>query len=386
MIIIQNGKIKPKPLIKLSIACTCLLFISACEDKNLPVQPTKTHILFAPFDVIELRHRYGAPDVEKFKCKSSPRPIKDLFFESIYDESSENASIVDPEAAKQYKEDTKDIKSLETGLVRYANRYILSKPPRAEIANCLITWMDQWGQDEALLGKSNHMGDFVRKWALAASATAYLQVRDEVNLDPKKLENAQKWLKTLTARVIQDFTARPDKTSRNNNHMYWAAWGVMSASVALDDKQSFNWAVNKAREGIKDIQADGSLPLEMNRGAKAYLYHHYAAIPLFMMAHTAKANGVDLYKENNQGLQRLARLILKNMDDQSYFSKKTGVAQNMDRVITKSTLSWLEPYFVQTKDPDAIKWLTAYRPLKQSRVGGDATLLYSFLSETQQKK
>ena len=39
-----------------------------------------------------------------------------LFFESIYDKKSKNSSVVDPEAHAKYKEDTKPVRTLESGL------------------------------------------------------------------------------------------------------------------------------------------------------------------------------------------------------------------------------------------------------------------------------
>ncbi len=362
---------KYKALIGLSA-----ITLTACDEAEKKPPAPAANTLTAPFDVFTIREQDGKLDAGKFTCKDTPTPMRDLFFESMYDDDSKNASVVDPEAHKKYLENTKSIKDLESGLTRTANRYLLSKPPRTDIAECVLRWLDEWAAEDALLGKSNHMGDFVRKWALSSIALGYIQIRDETGLDAKEKKQAEDWIRRLTKRVIDDFSTRTDKNSRNNNHMYWAAWGVTAAGIALNDRTFFDWGVERAREGITDIAADGTLPLEMARGPKAYNYHHYAAIPLFMIAHAAEKNGVDLYAENNQGLKRLARVLLENIEEPAYFEQKTGEKQNLERTVTRSNLSWLEPYYDHYHDPVALKWLTTFRPVKHSRVGGDATILY----------
>lgn len=159
--------------------------------------------------------------------------------------------------------------------------------------------------------------------------------------------------------------------------MYWAAWGVMTAGIVLNDQSFYNWGLYEAKLGIQDIQKNGTLPLELDRGKKAYNYHHFAAIPLFMMAHTADVNGDDLFGLNGQGLQRLGEVILDNMENQTLFEELTDEKQDLTRTITSSNLVWLEIYNKYYPSDNNMKWLTKYRSVKQSRVGGDATLLYS---------
>ena len=304
--------------------------------------------------------------------------MKDLFFESIYDKKSKNSSVVDPEAHAKYKEDTKPVRTLESGLATTANYYSKSNPPRSEIAACVMSWIQIWADADGLLGMSSANGEFIRKWILASISLAYIQVRDDPYIAPDVDEKAKKWIKRVADLVIKDFSKDTDKGSRNNNHMYWAAWGVMAAAIALDDNDLYDWALYEAKSGIHDIEEDGSLPLEMARGPKAYNYHHFASIPLFMMAETARINGEDLYELNDQGLKRLARLILDNMEDQTYFEQTTGKVQNLHRTITSSNLVWLEIYTNRYPDDQVAEyWLQKFRPVKQSRVGGDATLLYN---------
>ncbi|MCB1783648.1 MAG: alginate lyase family protein [Alphaproteobacteria bacterium] len=336
-------------------------------------------MLTPPFDIELARASVQSPYTSKYKCKPIPAPQEDLFFESMYDKKSKNSSIVSPEALKAYQEKTTSIRDLEKGLASISDRYLYSNPPRPEIAACGISWMIFWANHDGFLGQANSMGEFVRKWALASISLSYIQIKDDESLSKKDKEKVRKWIHNMAVHVINDFSDHRERASRQNNHLYWAAWGVMSAAVALDDRDMYKWALDQARFGIFQIQPDGNLPLEIERGPKAYNYHHYAAIPLFLMAETASRNGDDIFGENDNALARLARLILDNMEDQTYFVEKTGKKQNLERTISSSNLAWLEIYYKHSNDPEALRWLEEYRPIKHSRAGGNVTLLYAHI-------
>ena len=366
-------------ILKLTVIVTgsAGLLLSGCHGEP---QPRKIHYdLKPPFNVTAIRADLKKHYTKTFRCERPPKPMKDLFFESMYEKSSKNASVVDPVAYKKYKQDIKPLTTLETGLSTTANKYVESNPPRSEIAECVTSWMSVWADAHGMMGKDNHTGEFLRKWILASVSMAYVQVRDDPYISPDTHKNIETWIRHLSERVMDDFSKHPDIKSRNNNHMYWAAWGVMAAGIALDDRKMFDWGLYEAKVGIFQIEKDGTLPLEVARGQKAFNYHQFAAIPLFMMAETAYANGINLYDMNDQGLKRLARLILNNVDDQSYFVKLTGKKQDMHRAITSSNLVWLEIYRRHYDDLDADRLLAKFRPVKHSRVGGDATLLYGKL-------
>lgn len=361
-----------------------ILLLSAC-DKPAPA-PGGT-ALRPPFDLTLAQENVERPFTSDFTCPSITEPVRDLFFESMYDKKkARNSSIVSPEAYKAYKEETEGIRALENTLATTANRYLRTDPPRPKIAQCVMDWIVYWADHDGFLGKTNSMGEFVRKWALSSIALAYMQVRNDPAIPQELDDKARQWIYDIANLVIRDFSRGPDKNSRNNNHMYWAAWGVASAAMALDNREMFDWAMRQARLGIDQIQDDGSLPLEMDRGPKAFNYHHYAAIPLFLMAEAGSRNGVDLFAENDQGLRRLARLVLANMENQTYFEKKTGKKQDLHRTITSSNLVWLEIYNKHYHDPDALRWLREYRPMKHSRAGGDVTLLYMGLDVPKRKR
>ncbi len=332
--------------------------------------------LNAPFNIEEIRARAGAPDEKRFICHNPPKALTNLHFESIYGNLTKNSSIIDPDAYEAYNEALAPVRTFEMGLTGMANRYVRSDPPRSDTAQCVLAWMKEWAEQDALLGSTNRTGEFVRKWTLGTIASAWLEIRDETALDEDDRRVVEKWIHDVAVAVQRDFSRDKDDRSRQNNHLYWAAWGVASAAMALDDRPMFSWAMEKAEYGIRHIRKDGTLPLEMDRGRKAFNYHVYAATPLFMLAEAGLANGVDLYNENDRALNRLGRRILRSADDPQYFVQKTGEPQDLTRTLTPANLVWLEVYNARFPSREGRELLKKFRPMRQSRVGGDATLLY----------
>lgn len=337
-----------------------------------------TH-LAPPFDVAAIRAKVGKKDLKPFACKMPPAPLRDIQVESFYDKKEGSASVVDPAAYKAYKAASKPFSVFEVNLAAMANRYVRANPPRADIAACDLDWLAGWAEAGALLGDVNKNGEYTRKWLLGSLASVWLQIRDEPALDPRKAKIITDWLRRVADVVRADFSRDTDLKSRRNNHLYWAAWSLTAAGLALDDRGFFDWGVEKARQGIDDIRADGTLELEMARGQRAFLYHIFAAQPLFMVANAAERNGIDLFRENDDALHRLGALNLRNLDQPAFFEERTGKKQDLTRVGTSSDLGWVEIYRQHYDDPLADAALAKHRPLKHSRFGGNVTLLYSQL-------
>jgi poly(beta-D-mannuronate) lyase len=339
-----------------------------------------SHLLSPPFDVRAVREKAGKLDKGVFACASSPAPLKDLHMESFYQEGDSTSSIVDAQAYAVYKAAMKPASVFEVGLESMANRYVRSKPPRPDLAQCTLNWLAAWAEGDALLGDVNKNGEYTRKWLLGSIGSAWMQIRDEPSLDSQKKEKVTAWIRRLAEKVRSDFSRDTQLKSRQNNHLYWAAWGVAAAGMAIDDRSLFDWGMGKARFGIRQIQADGTLPNEMARGRRAYLYHLFSAMPLFMLANAAEKNGIDLFHENDGALRRLGNVLLGNLGNPSYFRDMTHEEQDLTRAGTPSDLGWVEIYRQHYSDPRADAALRAFRPVKQSRFGGNITLLYGQLA------
>jgi poly(beta-D-mannuronate) lyase len=361
---------KARGLRRIAAACGMICMLAGIAAAAPPYR------LAPPFDVKAVRAKAGKPDKRPFACAPSPAAMKDLHMESFYDKEDATSSVVDPQAYAAYRAAMKPASTFEVGLESMANRYVRSNPPRPDIAQCVQNWLVAWAEGDALLGEVNKNGEYTRKWLLGSAASAWLQIRDEPSLDPRGGAKIASWIRKVADAVRSDFSRDTHLQSRQNNHLYWAAWGVGAAAMAIDDRELFNWALEKARFGIGQIQADGTLPQELARGRRAYLYHLFAAMPLFMMANAAGKNGVDLFHENDSALRRLGRLSLQNLGHPDYFVELTHEEQDLTRAGTPSDLGWVEIYRQHYSDAAADAVLKEFRPMKQSRFGGNITLLY----------
>ncbi|MFP4029210.1 MAG: alginate lyase family protein [Candidatus Brocadiia bacterium] len=85
--------------------------------------------------------------------------------------------------------------------------------------------------------------------------------------------------------------------NKNNN---WACWGILaavSADVYLGDKKSFKDNVERLKKIIgKQIEPDGRMPAEINRGSRGVWYTYFALAPLTAAMETVRnAGGPDLF-------------------------------------------------------------------------------------------
>jgi poly(beta-D-mannuronate) lyase len=313
--------------------------------------------------------------------------MRDLQFEGIYEKGDKTYSKVDPTAYAAYKKAYQPISAYEQHLVFTANTYVKSNPARGDIAACDLDWLEAWAKKDALLGQVNKSGEYIRKWLLGSIANTWLQIRDEQSLDAEKKKNVLKWIEKLASAVKTDFSRDEDLKSRQNNHLYWAAWGVSSAAIALDNQDMFDWAMQKAKFGIDEIQANGTMPLELDRRKRAYLYHLFAAMPLFALAEAGYKNGVDLFSENDHGLDRLAALNIKNIGHPADFARMTGEEQEKTHMGSASDLGWVEIYYLHHPESTATAAiLKEFRPMKHSRMGGNITLLYAQKSDREKQR
>ncbi len=314
-----------------------------------------------------------------FTCPALPlQPVRDLHFESIYDQSDPSRSRVDPESERTYRKAISPLQDFETELVSMANNYLRYASSRPAYAECVLEWLHPWAKEEALLGDSNILGGIVRHWTLASLSSAYAQIKDEPSLDSKKKESVEDWLHRVADRIVNDYPVNSDLSRKKNNHLYWAAWSVTLTGTAINDRRLYDWGISKVKYVlVNQIHGDGTLPLELARGSKAFHYHVFAAAPLVMIAEAGLRNGDDLYQVRDGILHRLVIRILNEMEDPGYFSRKTSITQTGIRDISPSHFAWLEAYLNRFPEQDrASDWLHRNRPLFQRRTGGDMSFLF----------
>ncbi|MGF7159481.1 poly(beta-D-mannuronate) lyase [Rhodoligotrophos appendicifer] len=194
----------------------------------------------------------------------------------------------------------------------------------------MILWADSGvlTQDLASL-----QANYERNWYLVGFALAYLKLKPMADIRQRR--QLETWLHAM-ATPLPNFLGRRDVPP--NNLTYWAGAALAAASLATGDLDMWAQANAVLKQGLADIQADGTLPLEMTRGAKARSYHAFAAEALTLMAFIAQARGEPV---DPAPLKRLVDIILRGLQDPSAFRRTAGAAQEEP---AEWSLSWLALY------------------------------------------
>ena len=85
---------------------------------------------------------------------------------------------------------------------------------------------------------------------------------------------------------------------------------------------------------------------------------------------------IDVYGDEDGALHRLVDRTVAGLNDPTFFSTKTGVKQTWVGKLSGGKLAWMEAYYSRYPTPEIKYWIDIYRPMKNRRVGGNATLLY----------
>lgn len=308
-------------------------------------------------------------------CDTVPAPVTDIATVSKYGEkNATNSSVVDEDSEQQYLADTAPIVSFTSEISSRTDHFIEGRSTGDHDARCALDWLDGWARGGAFLGSVNRQGEAVRKWELGTLATSYIKLSEAPSLDPEKMERIRNWIHAIALAVKADYSRDLQKSSRNNNHMNWASWGVTAAGIATNDRDLFDWGLQGYAKALDQIQDNGSLPLELERRTRAASYHMFALQPLIMIAEAAEANGIPAYAMKGGRLQKLIDLNLAAVADPQVIGKMNGFAQ--DPKYSESSLSWVEPYYARTGDARVLPIIEKYRPFGSRRTGGDMTALF----------
>jgi poly(beta-D-mannuronate) lyase len=278
-------------------------------------------------------------------------------------------SVINEEEHEQYKEVTAPYQEVVRKIVQAADAYQTTGSRAA--AECAATLIDTAAKDHFLAGTMNgRQSYYVQKWLVGAVAIAYLKTRPSGVVSPAQMAEIIRWLQGVAPQSIGYFESNSRHPPSNNNHRYWAGLEVAAIAIAADNQSLWKWGMESAETGIKQIKKDGTLPLEMDRAARALHYHLFATSALVMLAEFAAANGKDLYEEHDHALNRLVERSMSGMTDPSYFREKTGVEQEVPAWSSGVDFAWLQPYVRRFPNPALEAQLAKLDSLSALYLGG----------------
>lgn len=312
----------------------------------------------------------------KEPCPAVQPYTADMNFPSKYEGDDVAKDTINDKAEKVYQDRSMPMRDLQRLSATVSDRLFRGKGYQGDLT-CLVAHWTAWADANAMLGQpGNHIGSAVRKWTLAAVATSYLKLRDNLQpgIAPADRQRIESWLGALAEQVRKDYQGRgPDKA---NNHDYWAAWSVMVTAVVLDRPALFDWSYGVFTQAMGQITAEGYLPNELRRQTRALAYHSFALLPLSTMAAFAEANQRPALTLDNGAFAKLVAVVLANVDDPAPMAAKTGYPQIKQSLKTNGRLAWLAPYVAVSHDATLLPLIKSMLPLKSSMLGGDQSWLY----------
>jgi poly(beta-D-mannuronate) lyase len=275
-------------------------------------------------------------------CPAHP-PVRDLDLPRFYADAA--GTEVDPAARDAHAAAVAPLTAFVRAVTQEADR-ALTRPTGAErrtLARCPLDQLARWADGEALLGRmSQAQADYQRKWDLAGLALAYLKLKPFAT--PTQRSAIEPWLVRLgdAARAFFDAPGR-----KRNNHWYWLGLGLGAVGLAADTPRHWDMARGIMADAVRDIGADGLLPLELQRGPRALFYHVFALMPLIPLAELAASRGEDWYALADGALHRLVAVVHAGLRDPAPFVRATGVFQE---VAANARAGWLQLYLARFPD------------------------------------
>ncbi|NRA83139.1 MAG: alginate lyase family protein [Gammaproteobacteria bacterium] len=326
------------------------------------------------------KHNNQNLDNRSFSCPNLIEPIIIFESSSIYKDTPCRC-IIDPQKKAIYDNEIAILRNYSKTLVKLADLY--SKTPREnpEIAQCAQRHITHWSETGAMTGDHlSHVGYQKAGEILGVVAQTFNKIKHAEGIElPTSGTATYEWMRQLSDSVLYFYDNLAGPNTRNNNHRYWDSFYLGSAAVVMNDHDLFNWAQQGLTIGLEQIQADGTLPLEMARGSKAYRYHLYAVAPLVGLSQLMLRNQGSMspsyspYQYNQGALANLIDLLLN--DDTTIFTDKSA--------FNCSRSAWMEIYAhnVQYNNQAFYNRLKQQRQQCNSRLystnlGGDISYYY----------
>ncbi|MGV6802532.1 MAG: alginate lyase family protein [bacterium] len=331
--------------------------------------------------VSSLRAHPIAETSQNYDCEAWPLPKKSLKTVSKYKDGDQSRSIIDPEKEADYDKEMERLVTYVKGVVKASNSYVHSGERNRQAALCAANWLDAWARKNAMTNMESKQAFQARESRLAALALAYSQIRHEPMIEEAQRNRIDGWLRQMAYDTIWFYEMDPHRVSYKNNHRYWGGLAAAATGYAIEDRALREWGYDSYLVGVAQIDESGYLPLELERASRAFEYHLYAAAPLMMIAEIAKTDNIDLYKEEEEAIHRLANVLVVAINDRSEFSKRAGAVQleyaSTNGKVPSYKLGWLEIYLNNFKTRQLEKLADEYRPIKATGLGGDITLLFT---------
>jgi poly(beta-D-mannuronate) lyase len=294
-------------------------------------------------------------------CDDPPPPVRDIIADRFYVDTA--SSIADKAIIARNRNALANLDHTLIAIIAMSNQGMAGDDSSAI---CAGHWLANWAQGGAMLGHmSSRQAEVERKYRTAGLAAAYLKIHGTV--DPADRAAIDPWLDDLADHVIADQTW----PARRNNQLYWAGFAAGAVGTVTGAVRHIAFSRKVFDAALTDIQADGTLPMELLRREKSLEYTNYALAPLVMSAELAELRGEDWYGHENGAIHRLAARVLAGIRDPKAFAAMAG-EPSVD-VPKGGLLGWLA--FYRVRFPDRVDGGAPNGPFHYPWLGGDVGLI-----------
>lgn len=283
-------------------------------------------------------------------CGAPPPAVIDIDANRYYMDS--HNSVIDPVLKARNEAATKPVDDYLRTIAGAASDFQASG--KRASAECGLAWLDAWASQQAMLGKmTTNQSFYTRKWALAGLSLSYARLLPAAGDAQRGRIDA--WLGKIADLTLEHAQAHKGK---RNNHYYWEGLAVAAAGAVTGNARQLDWGRKVFDAAMAQVEADGSLPLEMARAKKALQYHMFSAAPLVMLA--------SVLDTRSPRLDLLVNFTLDGVADPKRFKQLSGFEQEP----AGSIVAWLPVYERLVGRPASL----AGKRLWTDRLGGDLSL------------
>jgi poly(beta-D-mannuronate) lyase len=313
-------------------------------------------------------------------CFAPATPVVALGFPSRYAADSKTRSDFDEAGDAAVTAALKPIDDFIADLARISNRAQSREGEAATLAaDCVLDHIATWAKADALSDLKTDTAKMSVPSRVGGIAFAYANALPFASDDPARRDVIEGWLRARALQTIAFFDAYAPPRVNRNNLRAWAALAVARIGLTLDDARLTGWADISTRLVVCSINADGSLPMEMQRGDLALHYQLHAVGPLVLTAALLDAQGADLFSTCDRAIPRAVSFVLQALDDPALVQAHAGVEQSFakgDEKLDAFEVAWAQAYLAFVDDPEVAALAARYDGLSNSKFGGDQSLLW----------
>ncbi|EPX86010.1 alginate lyase family protein [Salipiger mucosus] len=312
-------------------------------------------------------------------CIDVPEPVVSLSYGSRYTDESEDRSDIDQDANAAVNEALGPIDDFIVDLTARANEAASGGEEAGQAASCVVEALAVWAEADALSEMETMNANISSPSRIGALALAYIRAKQMGEIDRERAELIETWLSARAHHAMDYFDAEaPPKASRNNLRA-WAGLAATAVGRTADDEVLTSWRAHTLALVACQADEDGALPLEMDRGPRALHYQLHAVGPLVVSAGLLEQDGYPAFGICDDAVPRIVDFTTRAVEAPELAEEKAGEPQTYQKgedEVQAFELAWADAYLSFFEDAELARLVEPFRPLGNSKLGGDQSLLW----------